>query len=558
MRFGAELLLSLPSPRAHLDALIALGLAAATVACFAPSLGYGYAKLDDAMMISANPHVLGGLSGEGVRWAFTNVQTGFYLPLVWLSLMLDTSVFGGAVWGYRLDNVLQHAFTVAAVYPLARRYAPGRLPAALAALAFGLHPARVESVVWLTERKDTLSVALGAAALWCWPAGTRAPGRYWASQALAALAMLAKPSMVVLPVAMALFELAPREADPGGDVAPRGRPWLRRALRPWPAALLALGVGVGTSLAARAEGFYTDYRSFPLVYRLEGLPVHLWEYVSKTLWPRPLSIYFWSHPTPLWPSLAATAGWGLALALLWRSRSRWLQWAVGFFLLTLLPTTNAFYMTHIRIAARYTYLPHLGLAVGLAAAYGGLAPRGRQVAAAAAAAMMLTWAALFAIELDRWRSWESVYRAGLEAEPDNPYLLGAYGQALVFDGRAAEAVPLLRRAVALHTPIEEQWMAAALALEKQEGPAAAAEALAQAQPAVATRPKARLRLLDLCLKAGDLDSARALGEAAQRLGPLDAGGEQVRQKLQRRLAELPGGPGTPVPGCVEAARRLPQ
>src|SRR5664279_2169859 len=142
--------------------LMAGVLVLVTVALYWPATGYDFVNYDDPDFVTSNPHVQGGLSWEGVRWAFGNTEQAVYwAPLMWLSHMLVCQVFGLNAWGHHLVNVLLHATNTALVFLLLRRITGATWRSLAVAALFGLHPLRVESVAWVTERKDVLSTCFG-------------------------------------------------------------------------------------------------------------------------------------------------------------------------------------------------------------------------------------------------------------------------------------------------------------------------------------------------------------------------------------------------------------
>lgn len=212
-------------------------LVAATLWAFAPALDAGLVNWDDAPLLLANPHFR-GLSADNLAWCFTTNHAGPYQPLTWMSYALDH-----ALWplgetldvpharGFHLTNVLLHALNACMVFALARRLLGGQRSAFVAALVFALHPLRVESVAWVTERRDVLYTGLLLASVLAWLRWRDSRGEELASRrpALLALACAGVAPVVLL-------------ATTG---APRGE-WLRFGFEPWgvAAALLALGVAV--------------------------------------------------------------------------------------------------------------------------------------------------------------------------------------------------------------------------------------------------------------------------------------------------------------------------
>lgn len=144
--------------RTHLNMQIAAGalLTAAVLGIYAQSLGFDFIDLDDGVYVTQNPVVRAGLTAKGVAWAFQTLHGGFWIPLTWIFLMADQSLFGGGAWGFHLTNMLLHlANSLLVLWILSSLTKSFRL-SLLSALIFAVHPLHVESVCWVSERKDVL------------------------------------------------------------------------------------------------------------------------------------------------------------------------------------------------------------------------------------------------------------------------------------------------------------------------------------------------------------------------------------------------------------------
>ena len=135
------------------DWALAVVVAALAFALFAPTIGYDFVGLDDLPYVSENPMTRDGFSVEALKWAWTENLLGYWAPVLWMSYQLDGTLFGPEPWGFHATNVLLHALNAALVFWLLRRLTRRRWPAFWAALLWAVHPLRVESVAWITERK---------------------------------------------------------------------------------------------------------------------------------------------------------------------------------------------------------------------------------------------------------------------------------------------------------------------------------------------------------------------------------------------------------------------
>ena len=190
-----------PMPLTRRDWLAAAALATVTFAVFAPALGCDFVNYDDPDYVTRNPHVTAGLGGGGIRWAFTAFHTYNWHPLTWLSLQLDASLYGPNPRGFHLTNVLLHSVNAAVLFLALRCLTGAFARSAIVALLFAIHPLRVESVTWISERKDVLSAFFGFLALLAYANYGRRPSgiRYAVVLVAFVLSLLSKPMFVTLP-----------------------------------------------------------------------------------------------------------------------------------------------------------------------------------------------------------------------------------------------------------------------------------------------------------------------------------------------------------------------
>ncbi len=182
-------------------------------AVYGQTVHFDFVNLDDDQYVYRNPSLAYGLTPQGVRWAFTETQrASHWHPLTWLSLMTDFKLYGlSHPGGYHLTNVLLHAASATLLFFALRSMTDDLWPSALVAAVFAVHPLHVESVAWITERKDALSGLFGMLALWAYGWYARRPGvfRYLAVFAALALGLMSKPMLVTWPFLFLLLDYWP-------------------------------------------------------------------------------------------------------------------------------------------------------------------------------------------------------------------------------------------------------------------------------------------------------------------------------------------------------------
>jgi tetratricopeptide (TPR) repeat protein len=515
-----------------------------TIALYWPATGYDFVNYDDPEFLTANPHVQGGLSWEGVKWAFGNTEQAVYwAPLMWLSHMLVCQFFGLNAWWHHLINVLLHATNTALVFLLLRRMTGATWRCLVVAALFGLHPLRVESVAWVTERKDVLSALFWLLALWAYSryaegrmqnaecrtqnAAVRSPASrftfhvsryYFLSLIYFALGLMSKPMVVTLPCVLLLLDYWPLERFNHS----RARTLVMEKI---PFFALALAASVVTFVVQSHGGAVAGGERLPLGARGGNALISYCRYLGKMFWPTDLAV-FYPHPG-YWPMgkvlLAAALLLGIS-ALLLTQRRRYPYLLVGWlwFCGTLVPAIGLVQSGDQAMADRFTYLPSLGVLV--LAVWGAceLARRWHYGAAAlsvAGSTAIVLCAVLTRQQLGHWQDSETLFRYALEVTEKNEVAYNNLGSALDEKGQTDEAIRQYEKALRLKPDdaIAHANFGIALARKGQTD-----EAIRQYQEALRLKPdyaEPHYSLGNLLARAGQIDEAMREYQEAVRLKP---------------------------------------
>lgn len=411
--------MSKPTIPAHPDApppLAGVLLALLSLALYATTLGFDFVELDDGHYVFKNEHLGHGLNLETLWWAITTHHFGWWHPLTWISHLIDVRLFGLWAGGHHLTSALLHAANTWLAWRvlLALKIPPRR--ALLATMLFAWHPMRVESVAWISERKDVLSVLFALLTVLSWLRYRAMPGvaRYLMVVTLFAAALASKAMVVTLPLVLAVLDLMQRHP---------ARPSLRRAaFDKVPLLMMSLGAGLAVLSRQHAAGAVSSLEALSMSARLTSVPWAITRYVGKTLWPADLCVMYprldiesWQAITGLIVVIALTT---LASALAWRGRPSVLGgWVV--FLITLLPVLGIAQTGAQLLADRYTYLGHLALFAGLVLAL----PSDWFIQRRTSAVLLLvplSWLALSLFQLQTWRNSDALFAQALAVEPLNP------------------------------------------------------------------------------------------------------------------------------------------
>lgn len=510
-----------------------LACALITVAVFWPALGHQFVDWDDPMNLVDNLEFR-GLDWPHLRWMFTTTLAGHWIPITWISFGVDYRLWGMNPLGYHLTNVLLHAASAVAFYFVALRLlrvATGarervlRLGALAAALFFAIHPLRVESVAWATERRDVLS-GLGfllTILTYLKAAGSHGARRgAWLAGSVTCfvLAAMSKAIVMALPVLLIILDVYPLRRLPA-----RWREWAAPAARSvWVEKAPYVAIGVATAVIAQhAVRSYGDLiAALPLENRVAVALYGVAFYVWKTFLPiliAPMYQLLAGQDPYDGPMLASAAGViGLTAVLVWLRR----RWPAGLavwigYVALVAPVSGIIQSGPQLVAARYSYLPGLGLALLVGGAvcrlgrWAGERTRSRRWALAGLAVLaagyvglaVLSWRLVWV-----WRDSETLWAYAVSLEPASPLAHGNLGFAYLNRGRLPEAERETRVALRLAPEWELGQQNLAAVLARQERLVEAGEA--------------RVQLGYLLLKHRKYDAAVALFQKEVSVRPGDA------------------------------------
>ena len=461
---------------------IGLLLALVTVLVYLPVRNAGLVVFDDPIYVG-DPHVRAGLTLAGVKWAFTTWHASNWHPLTWLSHMLDTSVFGSGtdmrnVGKHHLVNVLFHAANAMLLFLWLARITKKMWPAAFVAALFALHPLHVESVAWLSERKDVLSTFFGLMALiaYCFysekpkvhPSSARsgATGRpkakvwYAAALGLFVLSLMAKPMLVTLPFLLLLLDIWPLRrfwfwgigADPRITDHASRQNFPQLVVEKLPFFALTIASSIITFLAQRTEAVVSlEQRPFGL--RAANALVSYAEYLGKMVWPAKLAvIYPLPNQIPAWQIGVAAVVLIIISLIAWVARKNAPFFLIGWlwFLGTLVPVIGLVQVGGQALADRYTYVPLIGVFIAIAYGADFLIQRFRlpQVAVSTVAcAALIGCLCVTENQLQFWQDSEKLFTHAVEVTKNNAIAHINLGVALEGANRPADALAEYRKAI---------------------------------------------------------------------------------------------------------------
>jgi tetratricopeptide (TPR) repeat protein len=350
--------------------IVCAALVLATIAIYGQSAAYDFIAVDDHLYVTHNDHVKAGFTWESVCWAFTGAAAGNWHPLTWMSLMMDHQISDLNPVAYHLTNLILHILNALLILLVFRQLTGSLWRSAFVAALFALHPLHVESVAWISERKDVLSTI-------CWLLGIRAylsyvrkpsAARYGALAGLFVLGLMAKPMVVTFPLTLLLLDFWPLQRLSSGT--DRFASLFRLACEKGPLFAVAITSCIVTLWAQKTGGAIAELGQLPLGFRLTNAALSYMAYLVKLVWPFHLAI-FYPHPKDtleVWKVAASlTALAGITVYAI-RTRRRYPYLAFGWlwYLVALVPVIGIVQVGSQALADRYTYVPLLGIFVILA------------------------------------------------------------------------------------------------------------------------------------------------------------------------------------------------
>lgn len=567
----------------------ALLIAVLTVVVYARVVTYGFVPFDDPRYVQEHPRIWAGLTAENVRWALTTDYFSNWHPLTWLSYMLDCQLAGLHPGWMHGVNLLLHVVNSLLLFSVLRRLTSRVGPSVFVALMFALHPLHVESVAWISERKDVLSTSFWLLCMNSYLSYVRRPTflSYAWTATLLFIGLSAKAMLVTLPCVLLLLDYWPLERF----TAERGRGAWRIAFRLFaekiPLFCVVALSAVLTWMAQSSSGAMEDIDVISIPVRVGNAAIAYWQYLFKTIWPAHLAAYY-PHPGYGPPDYLPTSGFYrlaiaaaaalllITLGVLRFGRShRYLAVGWLWFLGTLVPVIGLVQVGMQGMADRYSYVPSIGLFIMIAWGVPDMLSRmpsrrlwlDASATAAVAACFALTW-----LQVGYWRDGVTLYTHSIAVTENNARAQGLLAVALARAGRTTEAVDVFRAALASDPGSSQlrnhlagaltnlgrydeagQYFRESIAIKPEvvsthfnygnclAGQRKLDEAIAEYRTAIRLDPssaKAYNNLANLLVEQGRVDEAAEHYKTALQLNPQHRG---ARHNLQRLTARLPGG-----------------
>jgi Flp pilus assembly protein TadD len=444
--------------------VVCLLLGLAVMVVFWPALHFGFVHYDDQEYVTENKEVQHGLNLQSIKWALTTAHASNWHPLTWVSHIIDCQLYGLRPAGHHLTSLLLHLANSILLFLLLERLTGALGPSAFVAAMFALHPLRVESVVWIAERKDVLStffwmLTVGAYARYAENLKFKISNfTFFYALALVfySLGLMAKPMLVTLPFVLLLLDYWPLgrlEFGPKFGWQP--------VVEKIPFLLLAAGDSAATFLVQRHSGAVETLRIFPLGVRLANIPSAYVRYIGKIFWPAGLAVYYPFRVLGIMEvggAVCVLVAVTILVVRRWRAQP---YLAVGWFwfLGILVPTIGLVQVGTQAMADRYSYLPSVGLWIMVA--WGardwiGDRPLPRAMVALAGAVAVIVCVVLTSMQVPYWRDTRSIFMRA--AAVTDQYYLAYYniGCSSMDEGQYPDAIASFKKALSSE-PDDTRW-----------------------------------------------------------------------------------------------------
>ncbi len=445
--------------------LLSAVLLVLTLGIFMQTRHYEFITFDDPLYVTDNPPVKRGITIQNIVWAFSTTTASNWHPLTWLSHMIDVQFFGLSPGAHHLVNALLHAINAALLFLVLAQLTGAPGCSLFVAALFAVHPLHVESVAWVSERKDVLSTLFGFLTLWEYGRYADKPGtgRYAVVVTFFVLSLLSKPMWVTAPFLLLLLDLwpiqrlrnSPIDIDPACPPAPQF-PFARLVTEKVPLLLLSVASSAIAVVAQDRGGALNSIERFGLGARVDNTFVSYARYLAKTIWPSALSAYYPQAEAgpPAW-QVAAAVLLLLAITILALRKTKTMPWMVVgwfWFLGTLIPVIGLVQVGSQAMADRYTYLPITGVFIavtwGVERAARGAPWRGASLSVAAVVTVAIL-SIVTSRQIGYWRDQESLFRHAIAVTKDNGRAHHILSQGLAAKGKLDEAIFHARESVRL-------------------------------------------------------------------------------------------------------------
>lgn len=326
----------------------------------------GFVDWDDNSYITENKNVLKGLTLENIKWAFTNLSLGFYYPVTWISHLIDVSLFGLRPWGHHLTSLIIHIFNSFLIFAILRKAGIEEIKSFFISLIFTVHPLNVESVAWISERKNLLAAFFFFFGIFFYIdyLKTNRMLIYVKSMFAYLLGIMSKPILVMFPFTLILIDILIKKESNDSHKFFKEK-WKAIFINKIPFLIIIPLFTYLTIIAQKRIAALGNTTFFPMEQRIINAIYSYSKYIFQFLFPLKLSA-FYPHIKDNYDTATTAlyillmAGIFLMTVFLWKKNKVYL---IGFlwFFINLFPVIGIIQVGSQGSADRYMYIPMIGL-----------------------------------------------------------------------------------------------------------------------------------------------------------------------------------------------------
>ncbi|MDH7482891.1 MAG: tetratricopeptide repeat protein [Armatimonadota bacterium] len=550
----------------RLPYLIGTALVLITFAVFWQVLTSDFLNYDDDYFVTDNHHVQLGLKWQSIKWALTTLYQCFWHPLVWLSYLIDRQIFGPGPFGFHLVNLLLHLANVFLLFIVMDRFTRSIWKSAFVAALFGIHPLHVESVAWISERKDVLSTLFWILTMWAYLFYVEKPGvkRYLLVLVLFFFGLTAKSMLMTLPIVLLLFDYWPlRRTNLAWHSLQSffDRKIRNLVLEKLPLLVLSIAFGVISIIAQRKGGAMSTLADVPLWSRIGNAFLSYAKYILKMFWPRGLAA-FYPHPgheLPIWQAIVSALVLMGITVMAFRLAAKRPYFVVGWlwYVITLIPVIGIIQVGSFGMADRFTYVPLIGLFIVVAWGLPDLIALGRgnekggervgvdsYLSSFSSVLPLVSCISITALsictwfQVGYWKNSKTLFTHTLAVTRNNFAGHLNLGIALEVSGNVNDAIRHYYRALEINPLSDKVYNNLGVALEKQGRLKEAIECLQKAVELKPNSPDAHGNLAMMLADAKRFDEAVYHCEELLRLAPDDPVAHWLRGRLHAAMGNL--------------------
>lgn len=497
-----------------------------TFAVFSRVLTCGFVNYDDDGYVYENRQVVSGLSASGVIYAFTTLDKGNWIPLTWLSHLLDVEVFGLNPAGHHLSNLFLHIINAILLYVFLRITTHREWPSLIVALLFAVHPLHIESVAWVSERKGLLSTFFFLSAMIAYSryAIGGSVKLYLLTLILSALSLLAKPMLVTFPFILLLVDYWPLNRTKIFSLSLSSSINRKLIVEKIPFFLLSLAIGSVTLFAQDTAQALASPGQYPLSEKIAHAVTAYTLYLYKTVLPLNLAvIYPYSkNISLLWAFFSALIIIVITGYVFYKIKMPYLFTGWFWFLITLLPVIGLIQVGVQSMADRYTYVPLIGIFIGVT---WGIVHAQKQHHINPHLIILLACVILISFSLKTWKQIEvwknsiSLFRHAVSVTHENWVAHLNLGEALFDRGDINKAMLHYQQAIKINPLFELAYLNLGTAYASKGEIDKAIESYKTALTIKKELPAAHLNLGNAYYRKGDYETAHSYYLYALKLKP---------------------------------------